>query len=49
MKRITVMRPGEGVGRALTERALSIVFGELAAKKTTLTVHPHNERGVALI
>lgn len=48
IKRIAVMRPGEGVGRALIERAFSIVFDELAAKKVTLTVRPHNERGIAL-
>jgi len=48
IKRIAVMRPGEGVGRALMERAFAIVFDELGAGKVTLTVRPHNERGVAL-
>lgn len=48
IKRIAVMRPGGGVGRALIECALSVVFDELAAKSVTLTVRPHNERGVAL-
>jgi diamine N-acetyltransferase len=48
IKRMAVMRPGEGIGRALMERALAIVFDELAAQKVTLTVRPHNARGVAL-
>ncbi|MEZ0168354.1 GNAT family N-acetyltransferase [Microvirga sp. TS319] len=48
IKRIAVMQPGGGVGRALIERALSVIFDELAAKRVTLTVRPHNERGVAL-
>jgi diamine N-acetyltransferase len=48
IKRIAVMRPGGGIGRALMERALAIVFDELAARKVTVTVRPHNERGVAL-
>jgi diamine N-acetyltransferase len=47
VKRIAVMRPGGGIGRALMERAFAIVFDELAARKVTLTVRPHNERGVA--
>ena len=48
IKRIAVMRPGGGIGRALMERAFTIVFDELAARKVTVTVRPHNERGVAL-
>jgi len=28
------------------ERAFAIVFDELAAQRVTLTVRPHNERGV---
>jgi diamine N-acetyltransferase len=48
IKRVAVIRAGEGIGRALMERALTIVFDELAAQKVTLTIRPHNERGVAL-
>jgi ribosomal protein S18 acetylase RimI-like enzyme len=48
IKRMAVMRPGGGVGRVLMERALAIAFDELAARKVTLTVRPHNARGVAL-
>jgi ribosomal protein S18 acetylase RimI-like enzyme len=47
IKRVAVMRPGKGIGRALMERAFTIVFDELAAHKVTLTVRPRNERGVA--
>jgi diamine N-acetyltransferase len=47
VKRIAVMRPGGGIGRALLERVFTIAFDELAAQKVTLTVRPHNERGVA--
>ena len=47
IKRIAVMRPGGGIGRALMERAFTIAFDELSAHKVTLTVRPHNERGVA--
>lgn len=48
IKRMAVMRPGGGIGRVLMERALAIVFDELAARKVTLTVRPHNARGVGL-
>ena len=48
IKRIAVMRPGGGIGRALMERALTIVFDELAARNVTVTVRPHNERAAAL-
>ena len=48
IKRVAVMRPGRGIGRALMERAFAVVFDELAARTVTVTVRPHNARGVAL-
>jgi diamine N-acetyltransferase len=44
LRRIVVVRRGEGVGRRALELVLERAFGELGAHRVWLDVKPHNER-----
>ena len=48
IRRIAVMEPGRGVGRALLDHVLAVIFDELGAHRARLTVRPGNARGIAL-
>ncbi len=45
LRRIAVMRPGEGLGAALLVAVLAHVFGTTPMHRLQLLVYPENERG----